>query len=80
MLLLKTLCGASRKILERHTGNNGLADILEHHDAEEFKHPSVQEDYTVAIVCAIDFEMSAIRYMLDRDIPRKELPRWQVPA
>ncbi|OAQ63060.1 PFS domain-containing protein [Pochonia chlamydosporia 170] len=25
------------------------------------------EDYTVAVICAIDFEMSAVRYMLDRE-------------
>ncbi|KAK8090374.1 hypothetical protein PG997_005335 [Apiospora hydei] len=33
------------------------------------------EDYTVAIVCAIDFEMSAVRYMLDKEhesLPTKE--------
>ena len=28
------------------------------------------EDYTVAIICAIGFEMSAVRYMLDREHPR----------
>ncbi|KAK6851588.1 hypothetical protein PG995_011713 [Apiospora arundinis] len=28
------------------------------------------EDYTVAIVCAIGFEMSAVRYMLDKEHPR----------
>ncbi|KAF3023649.1 hypothetical protein E8E14_013213 [Neopestalotiopsis sp. 37M] len=27
-------------------------------------------DYTVAIVCAIEFEMSAVRYMLDEEHPR----------
>ncbi|KAL0939149.1 uncharacterized protein CTRU02_205759 [Colletotrichum truncatum] len=30
------------------------------------------EDYTVAVVCAIDFEMSAFRFMLDRE--HKNLP------
>ncbi|KAK8041743.1 hypothetical protein PG993_006266 [Apiospora rasikravindrae] len=33
------------------------------------------EDYTVAIVCPIDFEMSAVRYMLDKqhdDLPPKQ--------
>lgn len=33
------------------------------------------EDYTVAIICAIDFEMSAVRYMLDKEhdsLPTKE--------
>ncbi|KAK7952733.1 uncharacterized protein PG986_008461 [Apiospora aurea] len=33
------------------------------------------EDYTVAIVCAIDFEMSAVRYMLDKEhesLPTKD--------
>jgi nucleoside phosphorylase len=28
------------------------------------------EDYAVAIVCAMSFEMSAVRYMLDREHPR----------
>lgn len=28
------------------------------------------EDYTVAVICAIDFEMSAVRYMLDREHDR----------
>ncbi len=28
------------------------------------------EKYTVAIICAINFEMSAVRYMLDREHPR----------
>ncbi|KAK8117685.1 PFS domain-containing protein [Apiospora kogelbergensis] len=28
------------------------------------------EDYSVAIVCAIGFEMSAVRYMLDKEHPR----------
>ncbi|KAH8660559.1 nucleoside phosphorylase domain-containing protein [Xylariales sp. PMI_506] len=30
----------------------------------------VHEDYTVAVVCAMSFEMSAIRYMLDEEHPR----------
>ncbi|KAK2771387.1 hypothetical protein CKAH01_14309 [Colletotrichum kahawae] len=32
--------------------------------------PTTYESYTVAVVCAIDFEMSAVRYMLDREHPR----------
>ena len=28
------------------------------------------EDYSVAVVCAMSFEMSAVRYMLDREHPR----------
>ncbi|EXA32212.1 hypothetical protein FOVG_16583 [Fusarium oxysporum f. sp. pisi HDV247] len=34
------------------------------------KSPRGYEDYTVAIICAIGFEMSAVRYMLDRERPR----------
>ncbi|KAH6645074.1 hypothetical protein BKA67DRAFT_527417, partial [Truncatella angustata] len=30
-------------------------------------HAKTHEDYTVAIVCAIEFEMSAVRYMLDEE-------------
>lgn len=29
--------------------------------------PKRYEEYTVAVICAIDFEMSAVRYMLDRE-------------
>ncbi|KXX73135.1 hypothetical protein MMYC01_210583 [Madurella mycetomatis] len=32
--------------------------------------PKAYEEYTVAIICAINFEMSAVRYMLDREHPR----------
>ncbi|KAI1505340.1 purine and uridine phosphorylase [Biscogniauxia marginata] len=32
-------------------------------------------DYTVAVFCAMGFEMSAIRYMLDREHPHLESPR-----
>ncbi|RYP01718.1 hypothetical protein DL764_006111 [Monosporascus ibericus] len=31
---------------------------------------SSYDDYTVAVVCAMTFEMSAVRYMLDREHPR----------
>ncbi|KAJ0165377.1 hypothetical protein CTA2_11450 [Colletotrichum tanaceti] len=31
--------------------------------------PRTYERYTVAVVCAIEFEMSAVRYMLDREHP-----------
>ncbi|TLD24785.1 hypothetical protein PspLS_06280 [Pyricularia sp. CBS 133598] len=34
---------------------------------------ALPEDYTVGIICAIGFEMSAVRYMLDKEHPR--LPR-----
>lgn len=32
--------------------------------------PMRHESYTVAVICAIGFEMSAVRYMLDREHPR----------
>ncbi|OLN95569.1 hypothetical protein CCHL11_04983 [Colletotrichum chlorophyti] len=32
--------------------------------------PRTYESYTVAVVCAIEFEMSAVRYMLDREHPK----------
>ncbi|KAH7123435.1 hypothetical protein B0J13DRAFT_612182, partial [Dactylonectria estremocensis] len=32
--------------------------------------PKRHEDYTVAVICAIGFEMSAVRYMLDHEHPR----------
>lgn len=32
--------------------------------------PKQYDDYTVAVICAIGFEMSAIRYMLDHEHPR----------
>ncbi|KAF6783099.1 hypothetical protein CSOJ01_15937 [Colletotrichum sojae] len=31
--------------------------------------PRAYDSYTVAVVCAIEFEMSAVRYMLDREHP-----------
>ena len=31
--------------------------------------PKRHKDYTVAVICAIDFEMSAVRYMLDHEHP-----------
>ncbi|TLS22163.1 uncharacterized protein PpBr36_09789 [Pyricularia pennisetigena] len=34
---------------------------------------ALRQDYTVAVICAIGFEMSAVRYMLDKEHPR--LPR-----
>ncbi|RYP61065.1 hypothetical protein DL771_010264 [Monosporascus sp. 5C6A] len=34
------------------------------------KNPCSYDDYTVAVVCAMSFEMSAVRYMLDREHPR----------
>ncbi|RYP81632.1 hypothetical protein DL770_005840 [Monosporascus sp. CRB-9-2] len=34
------------------------------------KNPNSYGDYTVAVVCAMSFEMSAVRYMLDREHPR----------
>ncbi|RYP54111.1 hypothetical protein DL768_001113 [Monosporascus sp. mg162] len=34
------------------------------------KNSSSYDDYTVAVVCAMTFEMSAVRYMLDREHPR----------
>lgn len=37
---------------------------------EEGSVPRGYEDYTVAVVCAMSFEMSAVRYMLDREHPR----------
>src|ERR1700722_15722053 len=37
---------------------------------EERSVPRGYEDYTVAVVCAMGFEMSAVRYMLDREHPR----------
>jgi nucleoside phosphorylase len=35
-----------------------------------YSDPRGYEEYTVAVICAIDFEMSAVRYMLDREHPR----------
>jgi nucleoside phosphorylase len=32
------------------------------------------DKYTVAVICAIGFEMSAVRYMLDREHPRMHTP------
>ncbi|RYO77156.1 hypothetical protein DL764_010237 [Monosporascus ibericus] len=34
------------------------------------KNPNSYDDYTIAMVCAMSFEMSAVRYMLDREHPR----------
>ncbi|EGY20882.1 uncharacterized protein VDAG_02406 [Verticillium dahliae VdLs.17] len=34
-----------------------------------FSNPKSYEDYTIAIICAISFEMTAVRYMLDNDYP-----------
>ncbi|RYP12681.1 hypothetical protein DL765_007220 [Monosporascus sp. GIB2] len=34
------------------------------------KNSSSYDDYTVAVICAMTFEMSAVRYMLDREHPR----------
>ncbi|KAJ4248094.1 hypothetical protein NW762_012864 [Fusarium torreyae] len=38
--------------------------------ASEKQHAQNHDDYTIAVVCAMDFEMSAFRYMLDREHPR----------
>src|SRR2546429_673280 len=38
-------------------------------DDKSKKHPSY-EQYTVALVCAMSFEMSAVRYMLDEEHSR----------
>ncbi|KAK1977700.1 pfs domain-containing protein [Colletotrichum cereale] len=32
--------------------------------------PETHEEYTIAVVCAMSFEMSAVRFMLDREHPR----------
>ncbi|KAK1968394.1 pfs domain-containing protein [Colletotrichum sublineola] len=32
--------------------------------------PETQDEYTIAVVCAMSFEMSAVRFMLDREHPR----------
>ncbi|KAK2041576.1 pfs domain-containing protein [Colletotrichum somersetense] len=34
------------------------------------KTPETHEEYTIAVVCAMSFEMSAVRFMLDREHPR----------
>jgi nucleoside phosphorylase len=36
----------------------------------EGRRQRIYEEYTVAVVCAMSFEMSAVRYMLDREHPR----------
>lgn len=38
--------------------------------ADEYTEPRRYEDYTVAVICAIDFEFSAVRYMLDQEHSR----------
>lgn len=35
-----------------------------------FESPCTYKQYTVAVICAMSFEMSAVRYMLDREHPR----------
>ncbi|TRX95721.1 hypothetical protein FHL15_003275 [Xylaria flabelliformis] len=37
---------------------------------DQARNENTYETYTVAIVCAIEFEMSAVRYMLDEEHPR----------
>jgi nucleoside phosphorylase len=32
--------------------------------------PKCHENYTVAVICALGFEMSAVRYMMDREHPQ----------
>ncbi|WYZ34065.1 hypothetical protein EsH8_I_000341 [Colletotrichum jinshuiense] len=36
----------------------------------ESRLPKTHDEYTIAVVCAMSFEMSAVRYMLDREHPR----------
>ncbi|GKT43278.1 uncharacterized protein ColSpa_03459 [Colletotrichum spaethianum] len=36
----------------------------------EARLPKAHDEYTIAVVCAMSFEMSAVRYMLDREHPR----------
>ncbi|KZL72126.1 pfs domain-containing protein [Colletotrichum incanum] len=36
----------------------------------EARPPGTHEEYTIAIVCAMSFELSAVRYMLDQEHPR----------
>jgi nucleoside phosphorylase len=44
-------------------------------DSIEADQPRDYKDYTVGVICAIEFEMSAVRYMLDREHKRLKRQR-----
>lgn len=58
-----------------NTSNNSIENpsILSYQGSamqNQNRNTNSYDDYTVSIVCAIDFEMSAVRYMLDREHSR----------
>lgn len=51
---------------KRHRGHGEHDSLaIRSHGQKRFKY----EDYTVGIICALEFEMSAVRFMLDNEHP-----------